>query len=103
MMFEAPRKIQTLMQAFPAFWAVAGGWAIYLFLGKETRSHKDIEIAILRKDQNLLQDFLPDWTFEYVTSGTFYPWEKERHLTSPIHETYATSPKGDLDVQLSPL
>jgi hypothetical protein len=31
-------------------WCVAGGWALDLWHGKETRPHDDLEIAILRPD-----------------------------------------------------
>ena len=31
-------------------WAVAGGWAIDLHLGRQTRAHEDIEVAIPRAD-----------------------------------------------------
>ncbi|WP_445326865.1 nucleotidyltransferase domain-containing protein [Solibacillus sp. FSL W7-1464] len=35
---------------------IAGGWAIDLLIGKETREHKDI--AIFRKDQLNLKAYL---------------------------------------------
>jgi hypothetical protein len=38
-MFALPLQIKELMRDFQPNWFVAGGWAIDLFLGKETRSH----------------------------------------------------------------
>jgi len=35
---------------FKGFWCVAGGWAIDMFLGKQTRPHEDMEIVVLRRD-----------------------------------------------------
>ena len=49
--FEAPKKIYTLLQKYPNTWMVAGGWAIDLFLHRETRLHQDIEIAIPKFEQ----------------------------------------------------
>jgi hypothetical protein len=39
-------QIAALMQRFERPSCIAGGWAIDLFLGRMTRPHKDIEIAI---------------------------------------------------------
>jgi hypothetical protein len=49
------------MRGFEPDWFVAGGWAIDLFLEKTTRPHEDIEIAIFRKNQLALQDYLDGW------------------------------------------
>jgi hypothetical protein len=53
-MFALPLQIAAIMRGFKQSWFVAGGWAIDLFLGKATRSHQDIEIAIFRKDQTCI-------------------------------------------------
>ncbi|MBP2242833.1 hypothetical protein J2Z40_003414 [Cytobacillus eiseniae] len=50
MSFEQCRRINKLMENFNWSWFIAGGWAIDLHIGKESRIHKDIEIAIFRKD-----------------------------------------------------
>ena len=49
-------------------WFFAGGWAIDLFLGKETRKHSDIEIAILRNDQLYLKKM--NWNFKKAINCT---------------------------------
>jgi hypothetical protein len=51
MPFQEPHKIAELFKNYDGTWSVAGGWAIDLFLDTETRSHKDIEVIILRNDQ----------------------------------------------------
>ncbi len=56
-MFALPLQVATLMRDFKPNWFIAGGWAIDLFLGKVTRPHQDIEIAIFRKDQLALRDY----------------------------------------------
>lgn len=56
MSFEQCQSITSLMAGFNKTWGIAGGWAIDLFIGKETREHKDIEIAVFRKNQLYLKD-----------------------------------------------
>ncbi|MCL4541605.1 MAG: hypothetical protein M1396_04620 [Chloroflexi bacterium] len=50
-LFTAVRPVATLLTDFDRPWFIAGGWAIDLFLGRQTRAHKDVEIAVLRQDQ----------------------------------------------------
>ena len=54
----AIESIATLLTPLPITWGFCGGWAIDLFLNRITRSHKDVDIAILRTDQHLVFDFL---------------------------------------------
>ncbi len=61
MSFEQCQSITSLMESFNKTWFVAGGWAIDLFIGKETREHKDLEIALFRKDQLSLKEYLKEW------------------------------------------
>lgn len=41
-----PEEVQRLLAGVEAPWYVAGGWAIDLFLGAQSRQHEDLEIAI---------------------------------------------------------
>lgn len=87
-MFDEPLKVQRLMQNFNADWFVAGGWAIDLFVGKETRNHDDIEIAIFRKDQIALQNYFADWQMCKAQSGELSVWKKGEFLELPLHEIH---------------
>lgn len=40
------------------WWAVAGGWAIDLWLGEQTREHHDIEVVVRGSDQREVHDAL---------------------------------------------
>lgn len=42
-------------------WWIAGGWAIDLFLGTTTREHEDIDVAILRDNEQAFRNQLKDW------------------------------------------
>jgi hypothetical protein len=44
-------------------WWVAGGWALDLFLGRQTRPHKDLDVGILRKNA---PRNVREWTLELL-------------------------------------
>ena len=87
-MFELPLKVASLMRGFEPDWFVAGGWAIDLFLEKETRPHDDIEIAIFRKDQLALQNYLDGWVLKTAENGALSDWNKGEFLELPLHEIH---------------
>lgn len=81
------------MAGFPARWCVAGGWAIELYLGRKTRDHTDLELAIFRNDQQLLHQHLRDWEFQKIVNGQLQLWPRGDWLELPIHEIVARSEK----------
>ena len=80
-------------------WAVCGGWAIDLFLNRATRSHKDVDIAVLRKDQLSIQEYLSSrgWTLEKAVSGELIPWQAGEWLNLPVHTIWCKNPKASPD------
>ena len=60
-----------LLAGYSKPWAVCGGWAIDLFLNHVTRAHKDVDFAILRKDQLMIQKYLSSqgWNFSKKLSA----------------------------------
>jgi hypothetical protein len=71
-------------------WAVAGGWALDLFLGRLTREHADLDLAVWRADQDRLRAALtPLWVPEVADNGVLRPWSSDEWLSSPIHEIHA--------------
>jgi hypothetical protein len=90
MSFEQCQSVTSLMAGFNKTWFIAGGWAIDLFIGKEIREHKDLEIALFRKDQLNLKAYLKEWDFKKVIKGEFHTWGNE-YLKLPIHEIHATN------------
>jgi hypothetical protein len=93
--FAELQRVARVMEDFSRAWFVAGGWAIDLFLGRETRAHEDVEIAVLRADQEEMRRHLAGWTFEKVVSGVREPWREGERLEPPIHEIHASSPGGE--------
>ena len=51
-----------LIKTFTRPWFVCGGWALDLFIGKQTREHHDLDIGIFRRDQLALQGFFANQT-----------------------------------------
>lgn len=94
---EVAAEAHRLMDGFGAIWCVAGGWALELFLGRVTRAHSDVELAILRPDQSRLHSQFEEWAFTVsVPDGRGghqrKDWAKGEHLELPLHEIHAYSP-----------
>jgi Aminoglycoside-2''-adenylyltransferase len=79
-----------VMQGFRRPWYVAGGWAIDLFIGRVTREHEDVDIAILRGDQAELRSHLASWTLEKIVDRQRSPWAEGERINPPAHEIHAT-------------
>ena len=73
---------------------MAGGWAVDLFVGRRTRPHKDIEIALFRHDQSALQEHLAGWSLRKVVDHRLVPWLPGELLTLPVHEIHGRGPEG---------
>lgn len=75
-----PLLLQTkaLLADAPFDWAVCGGFAIDLFLGRETRVHGDIDLCALEKDRPNIQRFMLEkgWNvYEFRGMGKVRPLE----------------------------
>lgn len=90
--FEIPLEVCGFMKGFTRPWFVAGGWAMDLYLGRITREHSDIEIAILREDQLELRSYLECWEFKKIRQGKLEPWFADERLELPVHEIHARRP-----------
>jgi hypothetical protein len=56
--FDRVRAVAALLAGLGCPWACGGGWALDHFLGRVTRTHKDIDVAILRRDPLMVQGYL---------------------------------------------
>lgn len=100
--FAPVREVADRMEGFRRPWWVAGGWAIDLFLDRQTRDHEDVEIAILRDDQSAVRDHLKGWRFERTPrgSGRRVRWDADERVEAPDHEVHAESPDGSLRFEI---
>lgn len=92
-MLRLCQKVVEWMDGYDRPWGIAGGWAIDLFIGNKTRDHSDIEIAILREDQQEMKNTLADWSFQKVVKGELVDWESEI-VELPIHELHGKHQKS---------
>jgi hypothetical protein len=77
------------LRGFPAPWAVAGGWALDLFLGCATRPHADVDACLFRADQAALHRHLAGWELRKVVGGELFSWPAGEWLSLPVHEIHA--------------
>jgi hypothetical protein len=90
-----PAELPALLAGLEVSWWVAGGWALDLFLGRETRAHEDIDVAILRRDQLALHRHLLGRDLRYSTpEHTLEPWTGSS-LELPVHGIWARRSGGD--------
>jgi hypothetical protein len=66
--------------AAPFWWAIAGGWAIDMFLDVQTREHHDLDIAVSRDDQAKVFEtlVLQGWDCHIAAMGELVPWRGEK-------------------------
>jgi len=83
---DALQRVSRVMAGFPASWFIAGGWAIDLYLGRITRPHKDVEIAMFRDDQGALHAHFPDWRLRKVVGPRRLRWQVTEWLELPVHQ-----------------
>ena len=91
---EPVARVAALMSAFPPKWSLSGGWAVDAWLGRQTRDHVDVDIAVFQDDQRAIFDHLAGWQLiahdPQVAGDSAEPWDGRR-LVLPAH-IHARSP-----------
>jgi hypothetical protein len=64
-----PFEAMKWLAGVQASWCIAGGWALDLWHGKQTRPHVDLEIAILRPHFPLFRSQLADFKCYVASDG----------------------------------
>jgi hypothetical protein len=80
-----------LMVGFPAPWWVVAGWAIELHVGRPLRDHSDVDLLVLRDDQEAIRAQLPGWDIQVAHGGRLEPWPAGEHLELPRSGLWARS------------
>jgi hypothetical protein len=99
---EPLARVADLMSTFGGMWSLCGGWAVDAWLGRHTRDHKDIDIAVFQDDLNVLLDHLADWQLsahDRVDPDSTEQWDGRR-LYLPAH-VHARHEGADLDFQIN--
>ena len=95
--FEEVQKVGALLGRLRCEWYVCGGWALDLFLGRVTRAHKDVDVAVARRDQLEVQDYLRrrGWRLEKAAGGELSPWAEGERLELPLHGVWCRNEAHD--------
>jgi hypothetical protein len=86
-----PDEVAEKLDSLPVLWAVAGGWAIDLYLGRVTRPHHDIEIAVGRNDMPAVQARLDELEWFAVGDGLAWPISD---APQELHQTWGRDASG---------
>lgn len=70
-------------------WWIAGGHAIELFAGRPLRSHDDVDVLLLRRDQQVVHDLLPGWDVQAADPpGRLRAWQAGETLPAGVHDIW---------------
>lgn len=103
-MSSSPAELHSVINSLGGYegqWAIAGGWAIDLFLGRTTRPHADVDVAVFRDEQTKLRATFPQFEFRLAIDGELVDWETGRVLELPLHEIHAVTPLGTIEFLLN--
>src|SRR5262245_30920957 len=99
---EAISRAATLMASFPRPWGLCGGWAVDAWLGRVTRDHRDLDLALFAEDQGALFQHLRGWRMvghDEPDDEHDDPWDgRPLGVSAHIHAT--TDDGFELDVQV---
>lgn len=88
-----PWQVHERLSGLTVPWCVIGGWSIDLAVGRQTRPHEDLEIAILRSDFRAVRQALPHFGFFVVGDG------EVRALTDGADPPASTHQNWVLDIE----
>jgi hypothetical protein len=97
---DSPSSVAAIMARVGVWWAVAGGWAIDLWLGEQTRDHHDIEVVVRRCDQHMVHAALSaEWELFALDppGGGWQPWSGVP-IDAPAFQLQARSSSGEFDL-----
>lgn len=98
-----PEEVRACLAGVDARWWIAGGWAIDLFLGRQTREHADLDVGLLRGDEPKLFERFAGWEFFSARSGKLHRLEPGTSLDESDHSVWCRpGPALPWSVELMP-
>lgn len=89
-------EVKNIFAPFKKSWWIAGGWAIDLFLQKQTRKHDDIDVLVRREDQLEIQKLLAGWDLWAADPpGTLIPWAQGHFLGKGLQDIWVRKNAND--------
>ncbi|QBD81138.1 aminoglycoside adenylyltransferase [Ktedonosporobacter rubrisoli] len=95
-----PEDVARFFSSLTVPWWIAGGWALDLFLGVQTREHEDIDILFLRRDQHEIRALLQGWDVQEAHpellpgSWPFQEWKRDAPLAASVHDIWCRQHKN---------
>jgi aminoglycoside-2''-adenylyltransferase len=83
-----PHDVASLLVDTNVPWWVAGGWALDLFLGFQTRPHGDLDVGILRRDAARIIAGLPGWELFEATAGMLYRLDRNERPRAEVNSLW---------------
>ena len=78
-----------LMESLDVAWWIAGGWALDLHAGRQTREHEDLDIGIAWSDHLRVQRALAgQWQLYKTHQPGLAPWPPGEALQEPVHDVW---------------
>lgn len=85
----SPSEVAELLAPVEAPWWIGGGWALDLLVGGQSRAHGDVDVLILRRDQQLFRDRLSAWDVHAADPpGRLRVWPIGEALPSHLHDVW---------------
>lgn len=82
----SPAEVAERLEGVDTPWFVTAGWAIDLSVGRETRDHEDIEIAVGQTGWDQIRRALGG--HEFVVVGDGYAWPDTPSARADHHQTW---------------
>ncbi len=84
----SPCELRQRLRGATLPWYVAGGWALDVWHGTQTRPHEDLEFVVLRKDANHFRAILHDVDFFTVKDGAIEYLPPSADLPSDVWQLW---------------
>jgi Aminoglycoside-2''-adenylyltransferase len=96
------RRVRELFAAFEPTWCLCGGWAVDAWIGRQTRAHRDLDVAVFQEAQGALFQHLDGWRLighETPDAEHQDPWDG-RSFEVGAHIHASANDGFELDVQI---
>ena len=92
----APDDVRPVLAGLVAPWWVTGGWGVDLRLGRGSRPHEDLDVAVLRRDADDVRRHLAAWDVHLVHSqGVLRPWHVGEPVPARAHNAWCRRAPGE--------
>lgn len=90
-----PEQAAEWLRGLEIPWFVTGGWGLDLFVGRQTRAHVDLDVAVLRGDEAAIQKRLRGWEVFIADVGALARWEEGAAFPADRHAIWARQPGSE--------